>query len=135
MGWASGSQLLSAVLDATLKHIPKNKRTKAVKDLVEAFEEHDCDTIEEVWDDHPIVKKVCLEMHPDRYEMDGIDLTNEEIDALEAFVNKVSMEGFTYALKNYPPKGLPKDVVKKIRGANGDEFLESLMGMYGVEYC
>lgn len=61
-------------------------------------------------------------------------MSEKEIKALDAFVFKVSMEGFTYAKKNYPPEGLPEDITKKLLGKDGEDYLEQLMERYGLEY-
>lgn len=73
MGWASGSELMSEVLAATLPHIPKKKRKAVVAKLVEAFQAQDCDTLEECADEFPIVLTVLREIDPDLYEDDESD--------------------------------------------------------------
>ena len=45
MGWASGSELAEEIWDIVKKYIPKNKKKKVAKQLVEAFEDRDCDTM------------------------------------------------------------------------------------------
>lgn len=58
MGWASGSSIADSVWDAIKKYIPKDKKLEVAKDIVEIFENQDCDTMHEtqLWD---IVKKKC----------------------------------------------------------------------------
>lgn len=48
MGWASGSSLMSDVIASVKKEVrDKDARTRLYIGLIEAFEEHDCDTLEE----------------------------------------------------------------------------------------
>jgi len=47
MGWASGSAIAETVWDAVRKHIPKDKRQKVAREIVEVFESEDCDTMDE----------------------------------------------------------------------------------------
>jgi hypothetical protein len=47
MGWASGSELAEEVWELVREYIPKRKREQVAKDLVNIFEDHDCDTMEE----------------------------------------------------------------------------------------
>lgn len=68
MGWSSGSELLGGVLELTEKYIPKKHKKEVVKNLIDLFEDQDCDTICEVFDDYPIVEEVYREMHPEEFE-------------------------------------------------------------------
>lgn len=59
-------------------------------------------------------------------------------NALEDFVFKVSMEGFSYAMENYPldpifPKKL-RDRLLSLPTTQAEGFLEELMAEYNVEY-
>lgn len=47
MGWASGSSLAETVWRIVRIHIPKANRQRVAKGIVDAFEERDCDTMEE----------------------------------------------------------------------------------------
>lgn len=47
MGWSSGSSLMSEVIVSALKHVPTSCRKKFYKELIEAFEQCDCDTLYE----------------------------------------------------------------------------------------
>lgn len=47
MGWASGSAIAESVWDSVRKHIPKDKRQKVAREIVEVFESEDCDTMDE----------------------------------------------------------------------------------------
>ena len=45
MGWASGSELLDDIWKALIKYIPEGISTvNAGKELIEIFENYDCDT-------------------------------------------------------------------------------------------
>lgn len=61
-------------------------------------------------------------------------LTPEQIEELDSFVFKVSMDGFTYALENYYPEKLPPEMLKKLSEKGGRKFLEKLMEEYGLQY-
>jgi hypothetical protein len=47
MGWASGSELLRNVIKAVDPHLDKAWAVQAYSAIIEAFEDTDCDTIEE----------------------------------------------------------------------------------------
>ena len=48
MGWASGSELAEDVWKVVRKLIEdKRARMKAARQIIELFEDHDCDTIDE----------------------------------------------------------------------------------------
>ena len=71
MGWAGGSEILEEVLSLTIKFIPKNKRKKVCEKLIETFEGHDCDTIQECFDKRwPELEEVYREMYPQYFEED-----------------------------------------------------------------
>lgn len=47
MGWSSGSTLLSDIIETLKAHVDDEVRRIIYPDIVEAFEECDCDTIDE----------------------------------------------------------------------------------------
>lgn len=47
MGWGSGSELAEGLWDDLRPLIPKKHRKKAALAVIEAVENHDCDTIQE----------------------------------------------------------------------------------------
>ena len=47
MGWASGSELAAGVWDAVRDSIPKKKRKAIALEIIDLFENHDCDTMYE----------------------------------------------------------------------------------------
>jgi len=47
MGWASGSELAESVWSLVRDHIPQRRRKEVALDLIDLFENMDCDTIEE----------------------------------------------------------------------------------------
>lgn len=48
MGWASGSELAENIWNLIKPNIPKKKRAEIAVELVQLFEDADCDTICEV---------------------------------------------------------------------------------------
>lgn len=48
MGWASGSSLAEDVWNIVRSYIPETDRKKIVMELVDRFEDDDCDTLQEV---------------------------------------------------------------------------------------
>lgn len=70
MGWASGSELMGNVLDVTLRHIPNKKQYLVVKKLCEVFQAQDCDTLEELAADYPLVGRALRAIDPDLYADD-----------------------------------------------------------------
>jgi len=48
MGWASGSDLAEEIWKIVGKHIPEKKHQKVAEKLLKAFENMDCDTMQEV---------------------------------------------------------------------------------------
>ena len=54
MGWASGSTLFSKVIEVIEANVAGQKsREEIYKGLIEAFEEADCDTLDECLGDDP----------------------------------------------------------------------------------
>lgn len=47
MGWASGSELAEEVWEAARPHISKKNRQKVANAIIDAFEDRDCDTMDE----------------------------------------------------------------------------------------
>jgi hypothetical protein len=48
MGWASGSRLLSSVVESIKTHVSdKETRSAIYVEIVDAFEDFDCDTLDE----------------------------------------------------------------------------------------
>lgn len=47
MGWASGSELAETTWDLVREHIPARKRKQVARDFIDAFEQADCDTMDE----------------------------------------------------------------------------------------
>lgn len=62
-------------------------------------------------------------------------MNEKDLKELEDFVFKVSMEGFTYALKNYPPpnKGIFKPLFE-LPAIKAESYLEKLMEENNLEY-
>lgn len=47
MGWASGSQLAGEVWDIVRPYIQTEHKRTVAQELIKAFEDHDCDTLDE----------------------------------------------------------------------------------------
>ena len=62
MGWASGGELFSRIAESATKHI-KDKKVRAAfyNDAIDAFEDHDCDTIYECQGEDKVLDKVLKE--------------------------------------------------------------------------
>ena len=66
MGWASGSSLCSKILDETLEvlwynKVPKDEQVELAKVILQAFQEEDCDTLEELYDDDDAIISAALD--------------------------------------------------------------------------
>lgn len=69
MGWGSGSSLMCRVIDT----VKCNVRTQAHReeiyfDLINAFEDYDCDTLMECTGEDKAFDKVLAEIHPDWFD-------------------------------------------------------------------
>ena len=64
MGWSGGADLLASVLQITLPLMPRNARQSVTDRLIECFEDEDCDTIHEIADEFPEVRKNIDERFP-----------------------------------------------------------------------
>jgi hypothetical protein len=72
MGWASGSALAVEVWELMRERIPKKYRQEIAERLVELFEDHDCDTMDEC---ELLMKDAGLD---DRWDADDKDEGDEE---------------------------------------------------------
>jgi hypothetical protein len=77
MGWASGSSLASALITSAKAHIESgHERKRFYMDMIEAFEEADCDTLGECCGEDDMFDEAMQEIHPDYFE----DEEDEEDD-------------------------------------------------------
>jgi hypothetical protein len=67
MGWSTGGDVLQGVLEITNDHVEgRLARRQVMRQLIELFEEFDCDVIYEVFSDKwPELEEVYWEMYPD----------------------------------------------------------------------
>lgn len=66
MGWSSGSRLFSEVWGAVRDIIPGSRRVVLCQQVIEAFEQEDCDTVCECFDDRcPEIEEAYYAIHPD----------------------------------------------------------------------
>jgi hypothetical protein len=67
MGWASGSRLFDSVIKA-LKPVKAGTRSLVYSLLIPAFEDFDCDTLQECLGKDPAFDKALRTVHPDWFE-------------------------------------------------------------------
>ena len=66
MGWSRGSQLLEEIIVVLAEAIPDPEVKESVyNELIDMFEDFDCDTINECVGEDPIFDKVYYEKYPD----------------------------------------------------------------------
>lgn len=58
MGWASGSSLFADVITAIKDHIPSKEKEGVYTALIDAFEDEDCDTLDECVGIDPKLDKI-----------------------------------------------------------------------------
>jgi hypothetical protein len=69
MGWASGSRLFSDIIVSLKKHVPDEEVREALYvDLIEAFEDFDCDTLQECEEEDDVLAAALRDVHPDWYD-------------------------------------------------------------------
>lgn len=80
MGWASGTDIAEAVIKAVLEHVPEAEtRKKIYRPIVEAMEEADWDTHNEVYTLDEVFDDLLREMHPDwDWDEEGEDMKEDE---------------------------------------------------------
>lgn len=66
MGWASGTDVFDAVAGVVIEDDTRFNKHNVLKALIVALEDNDWDTQNESeFYDHPIVRRVMREIHPD----------------------------------------------------------------------
>ena len=67
MGWASGSMLMSGVIDAIEDHVSGiyEEKVKLFERLINEFEEMDCDTLDECRGQSEAYDEALDSIHPD----------------------------------------------------------------------
>ena len=69
MGWASGSRLMSAVIETLVENVTDDKaRAEIYRGIIPAFENMDCDTLMECFDDDEVFVEVYRELNPDYFD-------------------------------------------------------------------
>jgi hypothetical protein len=73
MGWGSGSVVADAVWDVVKKYIPEEDHEEVADQLIEVFEDEDCDTMMEstLW-------AIAGRSDEDEEEDDSVELEEEE---------------------------------------------------------
>ncbi len=65
MGWGRGSELMSELIEAAKLAIPNDgARCNFYQDVIVAFEEYDCDTLDECTGEDEAFKKAMHVIHP-----------------------------------------------------------------------
>jgi predicted lipid-binding transport protein (Tim44 family) len=71
MGWASGSQLMSEVIAAIAdKMDDHDTKVEIFESIIEAFEDADCDTLQECLDEDDAFDEALKNIHPDWFDED-----------------------------------------------------------------
>ncbi len=66
MGWASGSRVYDRIVTVLKQQVPDYKTRVAIhKELIQAFEKHDCDTLDECRDIDPAFDEALGPVSPD----------------------------------------------------------------------
>lgn len=66
MGWASGSRVLSEIIEAVMENVSDNgEREELYNSLIDIFEDADCDTIEECLEIDEVFDDVYYEKYPE----------------------------------------------------------------------
>lgn len=65
MGWASGSSLFGRVIEILQLRVEFNKRCELYRELIDAFEDSDCDTLYECVGHDEAFDKVWRELYPE----------------------------------------------------------------------
>lgn len=73
MGWASGSRLAGEIWDLVKDEIPESDRRSIALGIIKAFEDMDCDTIDEC-------EELCRAARPVRFASGHLDLTEGEFE-------------------------------------------------------
>lgn len=69
MGWSSGSRLFNDVIDAMMNHVPDEESRQAVYvELINAFEDFDCDTLDECVGEDDAFDSAIKDVHPEWYD-------------------------------------------------------------------
>lgn len=74
MGWSSGSSLFSGIIDVLKKTVDDDSRHQIYEELIELFEDQDCDTLSECLGEDEIFDEVWYEMYPEDDFDDDEDL-------------------------------------------------------------
>ena len=69
MGWSNGSSLMSDIIEAVKPRLaPKSFRQTVYEELIKAFEDYDCDTLDECHGMDTAFDAAMRKVHPEDYE-------------------------------------------------------------------
>lgn len=83
MSWSNGSQIFSEIIHSLRDSVPEfETRLEIYKQLIQVFEDNDCDTLYECMDEDNAFDEAYLELHPDDEdeEEDYDEYDDEELD-------------------------------------------------------
>lgn len=80
MGWASGSGLMSDIIEEieNIDGLNHDLKIEVYKVMIEKFEDHDCDTLDECVDDSKAFEEAYYDLYPERREDDLEDYEDED---------------------------------------------------------
>ena len=71
MSWSSGSIIFSEIIHTLKESVPEYEtRVEIYNNLIEVFENHDCDTLHECLDEDRAFDDAYFELHPDEENND-----------------------------------------------------------------
>ncbi len=68
MGWSGGSRVFEEAWSGVRDYVPEDKRVEACMKVIDALENEDWDTQDEVSHSFPEVEDALKRLHPDWYE-------------------------------------------------------------------
>jgi len=84
MSWSRGSEIMTEIITCLMDKVPDDtERQDIYEELIEIFENYDCDTLNECFDDDSIFKVAYKSLHP--MENDYYDDEDDDDDSLHGF--------------------------------------------------
>ena len=95
MGWANGSNIAGVLIASAKLHIQSGEERKAFyRDMIDAFEEADCDTLGECCGDDDMFDEAMQELHPDYFEDEDEEEYDPEDDEGEEEDDKTALNEY-----------------------------------------
>lgn len=67
MGWSKGGELMDKVIVIATRHVPESSRKEFFKEMIDAFEYFDCDTLYESLDIDRYYNQAYESLYPEHY--------------------------------------------------------------------